>query len=135
MILGRTDGIWLNEPKHWSENGNSLEMVTDSATDFWRETHYGFVRDNGHFLGFQAPEAFTAEVRVQGTGRCGRRLSVSYTGNQRSRPVYRCDKPNLMMGLPRGMTGGGCSGAPHFGLAIIKEFQRRFLALGSFQFS
>jgi regulation of enolase protein 1 (concanavalin A-like superfamily) len=66
MILGRTDGIWLNEPKHWSENGNSLEMVTDSATDFWRETHYGFVRDNGHFLGFQAPEAFTAEVRVQG---------------------------------------------------------------------
>jgi DNA invertase Pin-like site-specific DNA recombinase len=32
-------------------------------------------------------------------GRCGRRLSVSYTGNPQSRPVYRCDKPNLMMGL------------------------------------
>src|SRR3984957_7159216 len=32
-------------------------------------------------------------------GRCGRRLSVAYTGNPQSRPVYRCDKPNLMMGL------------------------------------
>ena len=30
--------------------------------------------------------------------RCGRRLSVAYTGNPQSRPVYRCDKPNLMMG-------------------------------------
>ncbi|MBX5013885.1 recombinase family protein [Rhizobium lentis] len=33
-------------------------------------------------------------------GRCGRRLSVAYTGNPHS-PVYRCDKQNLMMGLPR----------------------------------
>jgi len=40
-------------------------------------------------------------------GRCGRRLSVAYTGNPQSRPVYRCDKPNLMMGLPRCMTFGG----------------------------
>lgn len=31
-------------------------------------------------------------------GRCGCRLSVTYTGNPQSRPVYRCDKPNLMMG-------------------------------------
>lgn len=40
-------------------------------------------------------------------GRCGRRLSVAYTGNQTRRPVYRCDKPNLMLGLPRCMTFGG----------------------------
>ena len=40
-------------------------------------------------------------------GRCGQRLTVSYTGNPQSRPVYRCDKPNLMMGLPRCMTFGG----------------------------
>ena len=30
--------------------------------------------------------------------RCGRRLSVAYTGNPQSRPVYRYDKLNLMMG-------------------------------------
>ena len=30
--------------------------------------------------------------------RCGRRLSVAYTGRY-PRPVYRCDKPNLQLGL------------------------------------
>lgn len=39
-------------------------------------------------------------------GRCGRRLSVAYTGNPQN-PVYRCHKQNLMMGLPRCMTFGG----------------------------
>ena len=53
-------------------------------------------------------------------GRCGRRLSVSYTGNPRSRPVYRCDKPNLMMGLPRCMTFGG----PRADAAVARELLR-----------
>ena len=50
-------------------------------------------------------------------GRCGRRLSVAYTGNPQSRPVYRCDKPNLMMGLPRCMTFGG----PRVDAAVARE--------------
>jgi putative transposase len=29
-----------------------------------------------------------------------RRRSVAYTGNPQSRPVCRCDKPNVLMGLP-----------------------------------
>src|ERR1700757_3141842 len=53
-------------------------------------------------------------------GRCGRRLSVAYTGNPQSRPVYRCDKPNLMMGLPRCMTFGG----PRIDSAIARELLR-----------
>ena len=53
-------------------------------------------------------------------GRCGRRLSVFYTGNPQSRPVYRCDKPNLMMGLPRCMTFGG----PRVDAAIARELLR-----------
>ncbi|MBR0794532.1 DUF1349 domain-containing protein [Bradyrhizobium jicamae] len=65
-IFARRDGVWLNEPEQWSAQGDSLQIVTDSATDFWRETHYGFVRDSGHFLGFPTTEAFTAELRVQG---------------------------------------------------------------------
>jgi DNA invertase Pin-like site-specific DNA recombinase len=32
--------------------------------------------------------------------RCGRRLSVVYTG-RRPRPIYRCDKPNLQLGQRR----------------------------------
>jgi DNA invertase Pin-like site-specific DNA recombinase len=52
--------------------------------------------------------------------RCGRRLSVAYTGNPQSRPVYRCDKPNLMMGLPRCMTFGG----PRVDAAVARELLR-----------
>ena len=65
-IFGRHDGVWLNEPNQWSAPGDRLEIVTDKATDFWRETHYGFVRDSGHFLGFPTAGAFTAELCVQG---------------------------------------------------------------------
>jgi excisionase family DNA binding protein len=53
-------------------------------------------------------------------GRCGRRLAVAYTGNPQSRPVYRCDKPNLMMGLPRCMTFGG----PRVDAAVSRELLR-----------
>jgi DNA invertase Pin-like site-specific DNA recombinase len=40
-------------------------------------------------------------------GRCGRRLVVSYSGRPPGQPVYRCDRPNLMLGLPRCFTFGG----------------------------
>lgn len=59
-------------------------------------------------------------VGVMTCARCGRRLSVAYTGNPQSRPVYRCDKPNLMMGLPRCMTFGG----PRVDLAVARELLR-----------
>ena len=55
---------WLNEPRGWNLQGGVLNVTTDANTDFWRETHYGFTRDSGHF--FQCPTAgdFTAELRV-----------------------------------------------------------------------
>src|SRR5689334_16955077 len=53
-------------------------------------------------------------------GRCGRRLSVVYTGRGRARPVYRCDQPNLMLGLRRCMTFGG----PRIDAAIAEEILR-----------
>jgi len=40
-------------------------------------------------------------------GRCGRRLAVGYVGGEAGRPVYRCDRPNLMLGLPRCLGFGG----------------------------
>ncbi len=40
-------------------------------------------------------------------GRCGRRLVVSYSGRTPGQPVYRCDRPNLMLGAPRCFTFGG----------------------------
>ncbi len=40
-------------------------------------------------------------------GRCGRRLPVVYAGRPLGRPVYRCDRPNLLLGLPRCLGFGG----------------------------
>ncbi|MFB6414975.1 MULTISPECIES: DUF1349 domain-containing protein [Bradyrhizobium] len=65
-MFGKSAGVWLNEPGKWCETDNYLGLETDQATDFWRETHYGFIRDSGHFLAFQAGDAFTAELRVRG---------------------------------------------------------------------
>ncbi|TNC13510.1 DUF1349 domain-containing protein [Methylobacterium terricola] len=59
------DGVWLNEPVTWRREHGALHVVTDRATDFWRETHYGFTRDTGHFLGVMSVGDFTAQVRVQ----------------------------------------------------------------------
>ncbi len=40
-------------------------------------------------------------------GRCGRRLAVSYFGRTPGKPVYRCDRPQLILGVPRCLTSGG----------------------------
>src|SRR6266511_3535111 len=40
-------------------------------------------------------------------GHCGRRLAVSYSGRSPGQPVYRCNRPNQMLGLPRCLTFGG----------------------------
>lgn len=56
---------WLNEPPAWSLAGDDLSVVTGPSTDFWRETHYGFTRDSGHFFGFRTSGDFTATLRVR----------------------------------------------------------------------
>ena len=67
IVLGRRDGRWLNEPSSWTiDAAGDLTIVSDQDTDFRRETHCGFMRDCGHFFGFTAPSAFTAQVRVRG---------------------------------------------------------------------
>ncbi|MBX8484712.1 DUF1349 domain-containing protein [Pseudomonas cichorii] len=60
-------GSWLNAPKIYNgRSDGSLEILTDDNTDFWRETHYGFIHDNGHFLGIRAPSSFTCQMRIRG---------------------------------------------------------------------
>ena len=56
---------WINPPTKWSLENQALKVVTDPSTDFWRETHYGFTRDTGHFFGFPATGGFTAQLRVR----------------------------------------------------------------------
>ncbi|AHH94423.1 DUF1349 domain-containing protein [Kutzneria viridogrisea] len=47
--FGFADWQWLNEPGRWSVD-SGLTVHTDPDTDFWRVTHYGFVRDTGHLF-------------------------------------------------------------------------------------
>lgn len=57
---------WLNEPAGWSRDGNVLTVRADPGTDFWRTTHYGFVRDNGHCFARRWEGDFVASVVVDG---------------------------------------------------------------------
>lgn len=66
MTIDFNKGVWLNEPATWAVDGADLTLTTGAKTDFWRETHYGFTRDSGHFLGFAAGDGFTAQIRVRG---------------------------------------------------------------------
>src|SRR4051812_12144286 len=58
---------WLNEPTVWSGDENALELSTEDKTDFWRETFYGFVRDNGHAFLCRVDGDFTASTIVFGS--------------------------------------------------------------------
>ncbi len=57
---------WLNEPSTWQIDGDTIRVTADAGSDFWRKTHYGFIRDNGHV--FYSPVAgdFEATVKVVG---------------------------------------------------------------------
>ena len=57
---------WLNEPPHWREADGVLSVVTGEKTDFWRRTHYGFIRDDGHLRYETVQGDFTAEIAFAG---------------------------------------------------------------------
>ena len=57
---------WHCEPPAWRDEGGVLTVTTAHGSDFWRKTHYGFVRDNGHFRFERVAGDFTAEVKVTG---------------------------------------------------------------------
>lgn len=57
---------WTHEPPRWDADSHRIELMTAPKTDFWRKTHYGFIRDNGHFYSQPVSGDFTAEVKVSG---------------------------------------------------------------------
>lgn len=58
---------WYNPPAHWTVSDETIVVHTDSKTDFWQKTHYGFIRDNGHFYFQEVHGNFVAEVKVTGS--------------------------------------------------------------------
>lgn len=57
---------WLNPPSRWQGDSAKLTLSTEDATDFWRHTFYGFVRDNGHAYLTDVSGDFTASATVVG---------------------------------------------------------------------
>lgn len=60
---------WFNEPQRWQQSGEVLHVTADANTDFWRKTHYGFIRDNGHVYYAHVTGDFIVEVKVIGAYR------------------------------------------------------------------
>lgn len=57
---------WLNEPAAWRIEGETLTITAGPQTDFWRKTHDGGIRDNGHFYGREMAGDFSAQVKITG---------------------------------------------------------------------
>lgn len=57
---------WNNEPNNWSGDAQRLTCTIEPGTDYWRVTHYGFIRDNGPFYYREISGDFTATVKVIG---------------------------------------------------------------------
>ncbi len=57
---------WLNPPKKATVVAGKLQVQVDGGTDFWRVTHYGFIRDNGHFYYQEQAGDFVAKVKITG---------------------------------------------------------------------
>lgn len=55
---------WQNPPKAWKQEGASLLETVPAGTDYWRITHYGFIRDNGPFRYATQSGNFEAKVRI-----------------------------------------------------------------------
>ncbi|ACK69598.1 protein of unknown function DUF1349 [Gloeothece citriformis PCC 7424] len=56
--------FWFNEPQDWKIE-NSCLIIRPEKTDFWQKTHYGFERDNGHCLLYQASGDFSLTTGVK----------------------------------------------------------------------
>ena len=57
---------WLNAPSACEVQGSQIVVATRAKSDFWRKTHYGFIRDTGHFYSQPVKGDFTAEVKFTG---------------------------------------------------------------------
>jgi regulation of enolase protein 1 (concanavalin A-like superfamily) len=99
---------WLNEPSIWQAENSGLRVVTGLRTDFWRVTHYGFIRDNGHFYYQEWAGDFTAQVKVEG------KYEALY---DQAGMMVRLDAANwIKAGVEY------TDGLPHFSAVVTREF-------------
>lgn len=99
---------WLNQPPAWQAHDDRLRVVTGSKTDFWRVTHYGFIRDNGHFYYEERASDFTVQVKIDG------KYEALY---DQAGVMIRLDAANwIKSGIEY------TDGLPHFSAVVTREF-------------
>lgn len=54
---------WLNTPPQFTHEGDTITITAGPKTDFWRITHDGGTRDNGHFFYQPVTGDFVADVK------------------------------------------------------------------------
>jgi regulation of enolase protein 1 (concanavalin A-like superfamily) len=58
--------VWHSPPARAVVDGDVLEVETRPNGDFWRNTLYGFVHDDGHFIGAPLARELAIEVTFSG---------------------------------------------------------------------
>ncbi|MCV3296170.1 DUF1349 domain-containing protein [Oenococcus kitaharae] len=58
--------IWINEPAVHKEDNQTLSMQTETQTDMWQRTHYGFSRNNAPmYLTHSSDQGFVYQVQTK----------------------------------------------------------------------
>jgi regulation of enolase protein 1 (concanavalin A-like superfamily) len=57
-----SEGRWSREPVSAKENPTSLKVEAAAESDWWRNTSYGFIHDDGHALLKEFPNESSVEV-------------------------------------------------------------------------
>ncbi|MDQ1292157.1 MAG: uncharacterized protein QG608_34 [Actinomycetota bacterium] len=66
------DPVWHNEPVQWRRSDGELALTAEPGSDFWRHTHFEFVRDSGHFLATRIEGEYVIRVEIEADLRCPR---------------------------------------------------------------
>ena len=69
LTINGYDFEWMNAPRSWSTENGVVTVKTDPNTDFWRKTHYGFIKNDGHFLRTVQAGNFEFSLQFSGTYR------------------------------------------------------------------
>lgn len=64
MKLDFATAQWLNPPKLFEVADQFVKFTTESNTDFWQRSYYGFRNDNGHALLLENADNFSLTVKT-----------------------------------------------------------------------
>jgi uncharacterized protein len=66
MVAQNSSRHWNNPPQKSADTADTLTETVPAGTDYWRVTHYGFIRDNGPFQYETRSGNFEAIVQIHG---------------------------------------------------------------------